>query len=87
MCTMAKITNYWKIRDPLERKGHTFESFNDTGCIVHYIADKLNQGYKLEEALDQAVSDLDGPFSILVGIPNAGGISKDKLRLQAWSNG
>ena len=66
----GQITNYWKIRDPLERKGHTFESFNDTECIVHYMADKLDQGYKLEEALDQAVIDLDGPFSILVGTPN-----------------
>ncbi len=49
----GQITNYWKIRDPLERKGHKFESFNDTECIVHYMADKLDQGYKLEEALDQ----------------------------------
>ena len=78
----GQITNYWKIRDPLERKGHTFESFNDTECIVHYIADKLNQGYKLEEALEEAVKDLDGPFSILVGTPNGIGIAKDKLGLR-----
>ena len=78
----GQITNYWKIRDPLERKGHTFESFNDTECIVHYMADKLNEGYKLEEALDQAVIDLDGPFSILVGTPNGIGIAKDKLGLR-----
>ena len=78
----GQITNYWKIRDPLERKGHTFESYNDTECIVHYMADKLNQGYKLEEALDQAVIDLDGPISILVGTPNGIGIAKDKLGLR-----
>ena len=78
----GQITNYWKIRDPLERKGHIFESYNDTECIVHYMADKLNQGYKLEEALDQAVIDLDGPFSILVGTPNGIGIAKDKLGLR-----
>ena len=78
----GQITNYWKIRDPLERKGHTFESLNDTECIVHYIADKLNQGYKLEEALEEAVKDLDGPFSILVGTPNGIGIAKDKLGLR-----
>ena len=78
----GQITNYWKIRDPLERKGHVFESLNDTECIVHYIADKLSQGYKLEEALDEAVKDLDGPFSILVGTPNGIGIAKDKLGLR-----
>ena len=78
----GQITNYWKIRDSLERKGHKFESFNDTECIVHYMADKLDQGYKLEEALDQAVIDLDGPFSILVGTPNGIGIAKDNLGLR-----
>ena len=78
----GQITNYWKIRDPLERKGHKFESFNDTECIVNYMADKLNQGYKLEEALEQAVIDLDGPFSILVGTPDGIGIAKDKLGLR-----
>lgn len=78
----GQITNYWKIRDPLERKGHTFESYNDTECIVHYMADKLHQGYKLEEALEQAVKDLDGPFSLLVGTPNGIGIAKDKLGLR-----
>ena len=78
----GQITNYWKIRDPLERKGHIFESLNDTECIVHYIADKLYQGYKLEEALEEAVKDLDGPFSILVGTPNGIGIAKDKLGLR-----
>lgn len=78
----GQITNYWKIRDPLERKGHTFESYNDTECIVHYIADKLSEGYKLEEALEDAVCDLDGPFSILVGTPQGIGIAKDKLGLR-----
>lgn len=78
----GQITNYWKIRDPLERKGHIFETLNDTECIVHYIADKLNQGYKLEEVLEEAVKDLDGPFSILVGTPDGIGIAKDKLGLR-----
>lgn len=78
----GQITNYWKIRDPLERKGHVFESLNDTECIVHYIADKLSEGYHLEEALEDAVKDLDGPFSILVGTPNGIGIAKDKLGLR-----
>ncbi|RAP48321.1 MAG: glutamine amidotransferase [Methanosphaera sp. rholeuAM6] len=78
----GQITNYWKIRDPLERKGHKFVSLNDTECIVHYIADKLSKGYKLEEALEESVKDLDGPFSILVGTPNGIGIAKDKLGLR-----
>ncbi|MEN6592761.1 MAG: glutamine amidotransferase [Methanobacterium sp.] len=78
----GQITNYWKIRDPLERKGHIFETTNDTECIVHYIADKLNEGYKLEEALEQSVKDMDGPFSYIIGTPNGVGIAKDQLGLR-----
>lgn len=78
----GQITNYWKIRDPLERKGHIFETTNDTECIVHYIADKLSEGYKLEEALEQSIKDMDGPFSYIVGTPNGVGIAKDQLGLR-----
>jgi len=78
----GQITNYWKIRDPLERKGHIFETDNDTECIVHYIADKLSQDYSLEEALEQSVKDMDGPFSYIVGTPNGVGIAKDQLGLR-----
>jgi len=78
----GQITNYWKIREPLERKGHIFETNNDTECIVHYIADKLAQNYSLEEALEQSVKDMDGPFSYIVGTPNGVGIAKDQLGLR-----
>lgn len=78
----GQITNYWKIRDPLERKGHIFETNNDTECIVHYVADKLSSGYSLEEALEQSVIDMDGPFSYVVGTPNGVGIAKDQLGLR-----
>ncbi len=78
----GQITNYWKVRDPLERKGHVFETFNDTECLVHYIADKLDTGYSLEEALEQSVEDMDGPFSYIIGTPNGIGIAKDKLGLR-----
>ncbi|BAW31357.1 MAG TPA: glutamine amidotransferase family protein [Methanothermobacter sp.] len=78
----GQITNYWKIRDPLERKGHIFETTNDTECIVHYIADKLSNDYTLKEALEQSVKDMDGPFSYIVGTPKGIGIAKDQLGLR-----
>ena len=78
----GQITNYWNVRDPLERKGHIFETFNDTECLVHYIADKLDTGYSLEEALEQSVEDMDGPFSYIIGTPQGIGIAKDKLGLR-----
>ncbi len=78
----GQITNYWKIRDPLERKGHIFETNNDTECIVHYIADKLSQNYSLEEALEQSVKDMDGPFSYIVAHP-----TEWELPRTSWGSG
>ena len=78
----GQITNYWNIRDPLERKGHIFETFNDTECLVHYIADKLDTGYSLQEALEHSVEDMDGPFSYIIATPQGIGIAKDKLGLR-----
>ncbi|MDR0913139.1 MAG: glutamine amidotransferase [Methanobrevibacter sp.] len=78
----GQITNYWKIRDPLERKGHIFETTNDTECLVHYIADKLDSGFSLEDALKQSVQDMDGPFSFIIGTPQGIGIAKDRLGLR-----
>ncbi len=78
----GQITNYWNTRKKLEAKGHYFTTDNDTECIVHYIADKLIDGFSLEEALENAVKDLDGPFAFIIATPNEIGIAKDKLGLR-----
>ncbi len=78
----GQMTNYYKMRDKLERKGHRFETENDSELIVHYVADKLENGLDLEEALNGSVKDLDGPFSYIISMPNAIGVAKDKLGLR-----
>jgi len=78
----GQITNYWNTRKRLEAKGHYFTTYNDTECIVHYIADKLLDGYSLEEALQNAVKDLDGPFAFIIATPKEIGVAKDKLGLR-----
>jgi len=78
----GQITNDGKIRDWLKSKGHVFESENDTELIIHYIVDKINDGFSLEEALAQSVEELDGPFAYIISTPNAIGMAKDKLGLR-----
>lgn len=78
----GQITNYWNTRKKLEAKGHYFTTDNDTECIVHYVADKLLDGYSLEEALENAVKDLDGPFAFIIATPDEIGVAKDKLGLR-----
>ena len=60
----GQITNYWKLRDPLERKGHIFETNNDTECIVHYIADKFPRDINLKKPLNSLLKTWTGRFHI-----------------------
>lgn len=78
----GQITNYYKMREKLERKGHLFETENDSELIVHYIADKLEQGLNLQQALQESVRDLDGPFSYIISTSEAIGVARDKLGLR-----
>lgn len=75
----GQITNYWKMRRRLEARGFEFRTDNDSELIAVYLADKLAQGMKLEEALEESVDDLDGTFSFLVSTKDSIGFAKDRL--------
>ncbi|OUJ19359.1 Glutamate synthase domain 1 [Methanonatronarchaeum thermophilum] len=78
----GQITNYENIKTTLENKGHEFNTTNDTECIVHYVSDKLNEGYSLNEALEMSIEDMDGPYSYIISTENELGIAKDPLGLR-----
>ncbi|NPB02692.1 MAG: glutamine amidotransferase [Methanopyri archaeon] len=78
----GQITNYYSIREILEIKGYKFKTNNDSECIIVYIADKLMEGYELEEALEEAIRDLDGPFCFIVSTPEGIGVVRDPLGLR-----
>jgi len=75
----GQITNYWKMRRRLERRGFEFTTDNDSELIAVYLADKLSQGIPLEEALKTSIDDLDGTFSFLVSTKDEIGYAKDRL--------
>ncbi len=75
----GQLTNYWTKRRALERKGHRFASNCDSELIAVYIADKLDQGKTLEEAMHDSVTDLDGVFTYLVATSNSLGMAKDTM--------
>lgn len=78
----GQITNYYKIRRRLERKGFSFTTENDSECIVYFIVDQLGQGNSLEDALMASVRELDGPFSYIISTPDNIGAARDKLGLR-----
>ena len=75
----GQITNYWKMRRRLEQRGFEFTTDNDSELIAVYLADKLAQGVKLQDALSTSIDDLDGTFSFLVSTGDEIGYAKDRL--------
>ena len=75
----GQITNYWKMRRRLEQRDFEFHTDNDSELIAVYLADKLQQGWTLKEALKQSIEDLDGTFSFLVSTKDEIGYAKDNL--------
>jgi glutamate synthase domain-containing protein 1 len=73
------ITNYHQLRRRLEMRGHRFSTRNDSEVIAVYIADRLQRGEPLEEALRASVSDLDGTFAYLISTDRGVGLARDQF--------
>ena len=73
------ITNYHQLRRRLEMKGHRFSTHNDSEVIAVYIADHLQRGSSLEEALRASVADLDGTFAYLISTDRGIGLARDQF--------
>ena len=71
------ITNYVKLRDLYEMRGHVFYTHNDSEIIPAYLADRMAHGASLEQALRQSVGELDGTFSYLAATADEFGLAKD----------
>jgi glutamate synthase domain-containing protein 1 len=75
----GQLTNYHQWRRRLERAGHRFASECDSEIVAVYLAQKLEEGSKLEDAMRQSLEDLDGVFTYLCVSEDALGMAKDEL--------
>lgn len=75
----GQITNYWIMRRQMERKGHRFMSHCDSELLAVYTADKLNNGYSLEDSLRQSIDEIDGVFTYVVATKDCLGMAKDTM--------
>jgi glutamate synthase domain-containing protein 1 len=73
------ITNYHKLRRRLEIKGHHFNTGNDSEVIAVFIADKMQAGATLEEAVKETITALDGTFTYLVATGDSIGYARDQF--------
>jgi glutamate synthase domain-containing protein 1 len=73
------ITNYHQLRRRLEMKGHRFSTGNDSEVIAVFVADRLQRGESLEDALKASISDLDGTFAYLISTDRGIGLARDQF--------
>ena len=75
----GQLTNYWGGRRALERRGHRFVSNCDSELIAVYLADRMDRGDDLEEAMRRSINELDGVFTYLVATADHLGMAKDTM--------
>jgi glutamate synthase domain-containing protein 1 len=75
----GQITNYYKMRRRLEKRGYSFNTDNDSELIAVFLADRLKHGSSLNDALKESIDVMDGTFSFLVSTKDEIGYAKDKL--------
>ncbi|MSS73564.1 MAG: glutamine amidotransferase [Candidatus Latescibacteria bacterium] len=75
----GQLTNYWSKRRDLERKGLRFMSNCDSELIAVYLADKIESGHPLEDAMKASVEELDGVFTYVVATSDSLGMAKDVM--------
>ena len=75
----GQLTNYWQSRRQLEHRGHRFMSNCDSELIAVYLADKMDSGVTLEEAMKDSLEELDGVFTYLVATSDKLGMAKDTM--------
>lgn len=75
----GQLTNYWTYRREMERAGHRFVSNCDSELIAVYIADRMQRGDELEQAMWRSVEELDGVFTYLVATKDQLGMAKDVM--------
>ena len=75
----GQLTNYWNGRRELERRGHRFMSNCDSELIAVYLADRMDRGEALQEAMERSITELDGVFTYLVATSDKLGMAKDVM--------
>ena len=75
----GSLSNHFRLRQELQRKGIAFETLNDTEVAAGYLTWRLREGDSLKAALDHALEDLDGFFTFAIGTRNGFAVIRDPI--------
>jgi glutamate synthase domain-containing protein 1 len=76
------ITNYHQLRRRYEQRGVRFYTENDSEVVAIYLAEQVQKGSGLKDALHRMLRDLDGSYSCLVATGSEFGFVKDPFALK-----
>ena len=75
----GSLSNHNRLRLSLRREGIRFQTDNDTEVAAGYLTWRLRQGMSLTEALEAALSDLDGFYTFAVATKDGFAILRDPI--------
>ena len=75
----GSLSNHNRLREQLIRKGVSFGSENDSEVAAAYLTWKLRQGIGLQQALEDALDDLDGFFTFCIGTRDGFAVVRDPI--------
>ena len=75
----GSLSNHNRLREQLQRHGIDFQTDNDSEVAAGYLMWQLHQGATLEQALTNAISDLDGFYTFAVGTSNGFAVLRDPI--------
>lgn len=75
----GSLSNHNRLRENLRRAGMEFQTENDSEVAAAYMTWKLRSGATLREALQDALKDLDGFYTFLVGTADGFAVLRDPI--------
>ena len=75
----GSLSNHFRLRQELRRRGISFETENDTEVAAGYLTWRLREGDSLKQALDHALEDLDGFFTFAIGTRDGFAVIRDPI--------
>lgn len=75
----GSLSNHNQLREKLRRKGIEFQTDNDSEVAAGYLTWRLAEGDTLDEALHNAINDLDGFYTFAIGTRNGFAVLRDPI--------
>jgi glutamate synthase domain-containing protein 1 len=75
----GSLSNHNALRRDLMREGLTFATDNDSEVAAGFLTWKMREGASLEQAMDAALTALDGFYTFVIGTESGFGVLRDPI--------